>query len=190
MPDSCALTAHANASTVDSANAGLDQERGSFFWDNGQLAAAVADGQVRTSTINEALRRILTQMFEFNLFNNPPTGNLSSPPARLPATRSRRTSPSAERSCCRTLGSILPLSTATTSSIAVIGPDGTTSPQTAGGGSSHVTPSSVISPLSGISARAGSAATVTSYSGTDPTQAAAAAAQAQVAIVFASYSGE
>ena len=44
-------------------------------------------------------------------------------------------------------GSILPLSTATTKSIAVIGPDGTTSPQTAGGGSSHVTASSVISPL-------------------------------------------
>ena len=34
----------ANTSTVDSANAGLDQERGSYYWDNGQLAAAVADG--------------------------------------------------------------------------------------------------------------------------------------------------
>ena len=85
-------------------------------------------------------------------------------------------------------GSILPLSTATTKSIAVIGPDGTTDPQTAGGGSSYVTPSSVISPLSGITTRVGSGATVTSYSGTDPTQAAATAAQAQVAIVFASYS--
>ena len=37
----------ANNSTVDSANAGLDQERGSFYWDNGRLAAAVADGQVQ-----------------------------------------------------------------------------------------------------------------------------------------------
>ena len=34
----------ANNSTVDSANAGLDQERGSYYWDNGRLAAAVADG--------------------------------------------------------------------------------------------------------------------------------------------------
>ena len=45
----------ANASTVNSANAGLDQERGSFYWDNGQLAAAVADGQVRSSTITQAV---------------------------------------------------------------------------------------------------------------------------------------
>ena len=177
----------ANASTVDSANAGLDQERGSFFWDNGQLAAAVADGQVRTSTINQAVRRILTQMFQFDLFNNPPAGNLSSP-ASTPADNAAALNV-AERGVVllQNTASILPLSTATTQSIAVIGPDGTTAPQTAGGGSSLVTPSSVISPLSGITARAGSGATVTSYSGTDPTQAANAAAQAQVAIVFASY---
>ncbi len=116
----------ANDSTVDSANAGLDQERGSYYWDNGQLAAAVADGQVRSSTINEAVRRILTEMFQFDLFNNPPTGNLSSP-ASTPADRRLcpATSPSAEPCCSRTPGSILPLSTATTKSIAVIGPDGT-----------------------------------------------------------------
>ena len=50
-----------------------------------------------------------------------------------------------------------------------------------------MTPSSVVSPLRAITARAGSRATVTSYSGTDPTRAAAVAARAQVAIVFASY---
>ncbi len=54
-----------------------------------------------------------------------------------------------------------------------------------GGSSAYVTPPYVISPLTGIADRAGSAATVTSYSGTDPTQAAAAARSAQVAIVFA-----
>ncbi|HEX3801913.1 MAG TPA: glycoside hydrolase family 3 C-terminal domain-containing protein [Solirubrobacteraceae bacterium] len=178
----------ANASTVDSANAGLDQERGSFYWDNGQLAAAVTDGEVRTSTINAAVRRILTQMFQFNLFNDPPTGNLSSPAAT--PTDDAFALNVAERGTVllQNTGSILPLSTASTTSIAVIGPDGTTTPQTAGTGSSSVTSSSVVSPLSGITARAGSGATVTSYSGTDPTQAAAAAGQAQVAIVFASYS--
>jgi beta-glucosidase len=178
----------ANASTVDSANAGLDQERGSFFWDNGQLAAAVADGQVRSSTVNEAVRRILTQMFQFNLFNAPLTGNLSSPAATPTDNTFAQNVAQRGTVLLQNTGNILPLSTATTSSIAVIGPDGTTTPQTAGGGSSHVTPASVISPLSGIAARVGSAATVSSYSGTDPTQAAAAAAQAQVAIVFASYS--
>jgi beta-glucosidase len=178
----------ANASTVDSANAGLDQERGSFFWDNGQLAAAVADGEVRSSTITEAVRRILTQMFQFNLFNNPPTGNLSTP-ASTPANNAFALNVAQRGTVLlQNAGGILPLSTATTKSIAVIGADGTSAPQTAGGGSSHVTASSVSSPLSGISAYAGSGATVTSYSGTDPTAAAATAAQAQVAIVFASYS--
>ena len=177
----------ANVSTVDSANAGLDQDRGSFYWDNGQLAAAVAAGEVRSSTITEAVRRILTQMFQFDLFNNPPTGNLSTP-ASTPADNSFAQNVAQRGTVLlKNTGSILPLSTATTKSIAVIGPDGTTSPQTSGGGSSHVTASSVISPLAGITGRAGSAATVTSYSGTDPTQAAATAQQAQVAIVFASY---
>jgi beta-glucosidase-like glycosyl hydrolase len=178
----------ANASTVDSANAGLDQERGSFFWDNGQLAAAVADGQVRSSTINGAVRRILTQMFTFDLFNNPPTGTLSSPAATPADNAFAQNVAQRGTVLLQNTGRILPLSTATTKSIAVIGADGTTNPQTAGGGSSHVTASSVISPLSGITGRAGSAATVTSYSGTDPTQAAADARNAQVAIVFASYS--
>jgi beta-glucosidase len=177
----------ANPSTVDSANAGLDQERGSFFWDNGSLAAAVADGEVRGTTINEAVRRILTEMFQFNLFNDPLTGGLSSP-AATPANNAVAQNV-AERGTVllQNNGPILPLNAATTKSIAVIGADGTTAPQTAGSGSSYVTPSSVISPLQGITARLGSAGTVSSYSGTDPGQAAATAAQAQVAIVFASY---
>ncbi len=178
----------ANASTVDSANAGLDQERGSFFWDNGQLAAADEDGAVTNTTINAAVRRILTQMFDFNLFNNPPTGTLASPAATPADNTFAQNVAQRGTVLLQNNGPILPLNTATTTSIAVIGPDGTTAPQTAGTGSSYVTPSSVISPLSGITSRVGSAATVSSYSGTDPTQAAAAAAQAQVAIVFASYS--
>ena len=177
----------ANTSTVDSANAGLDQERGSYYWDNGQLAAAVSDGDVRSSTITQAARRILTQMFQFDLFNDPPTGNLSTP-ASTPADNSfARNVAQRGTVLLQDHGSVLPLSTATTKSIAVIGPDGTTAPQTAGAGSSHVNATSVITPLAGIAARAGAAAAVTSYSGTDPTQAAAAAQQAQVAIVFASY---
>ncbi|HEX3614935.1 MAG TPA: glycoside hydrolase family 3 C-terminal domain-containing protein [Solirubrobacteraceae bacterium] len=176
----------ANASTVNSANAGLDQERGSFFWDNGQLANAVTAGQVRTATINAALRRILGEMFTFNMFSNPLTGNLSSP-AATPADNAMAQNV-AERGAVllQNTGNVLPLTAATTS-IAVIGPDGTTTPQSAGGGSSFVTPASVISPQAGITARAGAGVAVSGYSGTDPTAAAAAAAAAQVAIVFASY---
>jgi beta-glucosidase len=178
----------ANNSTVDSANAGLDQERGSFYWDNGLLIEAVEDGQVKLSTVNAAVRRILTEMFKFDLFNAPPTGNLSTP-ANTGADDGFALNV-AERGTVllQNTGHVLPLSTATTKSIAVIGADGTTTPLTSGGGSSKVRPPYVISPLTGITDRAGSAAAVTSYSGIDPTQAAAAARSAQVAVVFASYS--
>ena len=96
------------------------------------------------------MRRILTEMFQFDLFNNPPTGNLSSP-ANTSADDAFALNV-AERGTVllQNTGKILPLSTATTKSIAVIGADGTTTPQTAGGGSSYVTPPSVLSPLSGI----------------------------------------
>ena len=178
----------ANASTVTSANAGLDQERGSFYWDNGQLTAAVADGQVRTSTVDDAVRRILTEMFRFDLFNDPPTGTISSP-ASTPADRALALKV-AERGVVllQNTARILPLTSAVSKSIAVIGPDGSSDPVTAGGGSSHVRPSSVVSPLRAITTRAGATASVTSYSGTDPGRAAAAAVRARVAIVFASYS--
>ena len=84
-------------------------------------------------------RRILTEMFRFDLFNDPPTGSLSSP-ASTPADRAFALNV-AERGVVllQNTARILPLSTATTKSIAVIGPDGTTDPVTAGGGSSHVT---------------------------------------------------
>jgi beta-glucosidase len=178
----------ANNSTVDSADAGLDQERGSFFWDNDLLVTAVEDGQVKLSTINQAVSRILTEMFQFDLFNDPPPGNLSTP-TNTDADDGFALNV-AERGTVllQNTGPILPLRTATTKTIAVIGADGTTAPLTSGGGSAKVRPPYVISPLTGIADRAGSAAAVTSYSGTDPTQAAATARSAQVAIVFASYS--
>ena len=177
----------ANASTVGSVNVGLDQERGSFYWDNGALAAAVADGQVNTPTIDAAVRRILSEMFRFGLFNHPPKGTIRSP-ASTPADRAFALK-AAERGTVllQNLGNILPLRAAATGSIAVIGPDGTTHPVTAGGGSAYVNSSHVISPRQGIASRAGPRVKITSYSGTDPARAAAAAAKAKVAVVFASH---
>jgi beta-glucosidase len=177
----------ANHSTSASANAGLDQERGLDYWHDGQLAAAVADGQVKRSTINEAVHRILTEMFQFDLFNDPPTGTLASPVNTPDDDAFARTVAEQGTVLLQNNGPILPLSTATTKSIAVIGADGTTNPLTAGGGSAHVTPPYVVSPLTGITSRAGSGVTVTSYSGADPSAAAATAGAAQVAIVFANF---
>jgi beta-glucosidase len=171
-------------STVASANAGLDQEQASTYF-GPALQAAVEDGQVSMATIDEAVTRILTEMFRFDLFDHPATGNESvdaSTPGHVDFAQKN-----SERGTVllKNAGSILPLNSKA-GSIAVIGPDGTTNPETAGGGSAAVNPTGpVISPLQGITARAGSRVSVSSYSGTTPSAAAAAARGAQVAVVFA-----
>ena len=175
----------ANHSTAASANAGLDQEKGSNYWGSGQLAAAVADGQASTATINQAAGYIFSQMFQLGLFNDPPTGNLSDTvTAPAHAALSRQV---AEQGTVllKNADQILPLG-AQAGSVAVIGPDGTTRPVTTGGGSAHVNAPYQVSPLQGIQAAAPAGVSVSSYSGTDPSQAAAAARAAKVAIVFAS----
>ena len=171
-------------STVASANAGLDQEQASSYFGS-PLTAAVNDGQVSMATIDEADTRILTEMFRFGLFNHQPTGTEATD-ASTPA-HVRFTQQNSERGTVllKDAGSVLPLSSEA-SSIAVIGADGSTAPETAGGGSAAVNPTgSVISPLQGITARAGSGVAVSSYAGTTPADAAKAARGAKVAIVFA-----
>src|SRR6202034_1014309 len=81
---------------------------------------------------------------------------------------------------------VLPLSSADTS-IAVIGADASTSPQTAGGGSASVNSSGTVTPLQGITAAAPSGVTVNYNSGSSDSSAASLAASSRVAIVFASY---
>jgi beta-glucosidase len=170
---------------IASVNAGLDQEQGSQLF-GPVLEPAVQDGQVPMSTIDAAATRILFEMFTHGFFNTQPTGDESTN-ASTPAHVAFAQQNSEEGTVLlKNSGSILPLSSSQTSSIAVIGADGTTDPETAGGGSAAVNPTgSVVSPLQGITARAGSGVTVSSYSGTTPADAAATARGAKVAIVFA-----
>jgi beta-glucosidase len=174
----------ATHSTVASANAGLGQEQPETTYFGAALAAAVNAGQVSEATINDAVTRILTEMFRFGLFNHKPTGNESTPASTPAHVAFAQENSEKGTVLLQNNGNVLPLAS-TTSSIAVIGADGSTSPMTAGGGSAAVTASSVITPLQGIAARAGSGVDVTSYAGTTPSAAAATARAAQVAIVFA-----
>src|SRR6185312_4036147 len=82
-------------------------------------------------------------------------------------------------------GSVLPLGSGD-SSIAVIGADASTSPQSDGGGSAGVNSSGTVTPLQGITAAAPSGTTVTYDPGTSNSSAAAAAAAAKAAVVFVS----
>ena len=153
----------ANHSTVASVNAGLDQEKGSDYWDNGRLAAAVADGKVTGARINDAVSRILTPMFRLGLFNHPPTGSLSDVVTTAKHAAFARTVAERGTVLLKNARQALPLGGI--SSIAVIGPGGGSGAYTAGGGSSHVTPPFVVTPCQGITARAGSNMKVTCSQG-------------------------
>jgi beta-glucosidase len=82
-------------------------------------------------------------------------------------------------------GSVLPLASST-KSIAVIGTDASSSPLTAGGGSAGVNSSGTVTPLRGITSRAGSAITVSYNDGSSTSSAASLAASSSVAVVFVS----
>ena len=174
----------ATHSTAASALAGLDLQMPNGTYFSTPLIYAIQSGQVPVSQLRDMVARILTEMFRFGLFTNPPSGSLDEQVTTPDHVAVAQSVAEEGTVLLRNQGGVLPLSPAITS-IAVIGADGTTAPVSSGGGSAAVTASSIVSPLQAITARAGPAVNVVSYSGTDPSQAAASASQAQVAVVFA-----
>ncbi|WP_052457146.1 glycoside hydrolase family 3 C-terminal domain-containing protein [Streptomyces sp. AcH 505] len=173
-------------STVKAANNGMTVEMpGGYFYAD-FLAQALASGQVSQATLNTMVGRVLTQMFSFGLFDKPHTG---SPTATVTTDAHKATARQvAEQGSVLLKNSgILPLSTATTKSIAVLGADGGAGVQSVGGGSATATSSGTISPLDGIKNRAGSGVNVQFNDATDIGAAVALAKSSNVAIVFASY---
>ena len=176
-------------STVAAVNAGLDMQMpdGSFL--GTPLQTAVNNGQVSTATLNNMVSRILTELFTFGLFDN--AQHAASTGATVTSTAHQTTARNiAEEGTVllKNSGNALPLNTSTVKSIAVIGTDAT-SPQTAGGGSAGVSSSGTVTPLQGITSRAGTGITVASQPGNTSGNIAAAVSLARsssVAIVFAS----
>jgi beta-glucosidase len=175
----------ATHSTAASANAGLDMDMpGNDGFYGTALQSAVTSGQVSQSTINTAVSEILTQMFAFGLFDKAPSGSPSAT-ATNSTDQADATQLSEEGTVLlKNSGSVLPLSSAD-KSIAVIGADASTSPQTAGGGSAGVNSSGTVTPLQGITAAAPSGTTVTYNNGSSDSSAASAASAASIAVVFA-----
>ncbi len=176
-------------SAAPAANAGMTMEMpGSAFFGD-QLKQAVASGQVSQATLDTMVSRVLTQMFAFGLFDKTKTG---SPGAVVTTDAHKATARQiAEESTVLLKNTgVLPLSTSTTKKIAVIGYDGGAGVATVGGGSGTVTSSGTVSPLDGITNRAGSGATV-QYEAADGSggidRAVALAKTVDVPIVFATY---
>jgi len=104
------------------------------------------------ANIDDAARRVLGQMFRFGLIQQPPTGTTSTD---VQATSDQRVALQvAERSAVllKNAGALLPLG-ASPASVAVIGTDANADPISSGGGSSHVTVASVVTPLSALEKR-------------------------------------
>jgi beta-glucosidase len=173
-------------STVESANAGMTMEMpGGYFYAD-FLKQAVAAGQVTQATLDTMVRRVLTQMFAFGLFDKPHTGTTLAT-VTTAAHQDVAERGAEEGTVLLKNNGILPLSTSSLSSIAVLGVDGGAGVQSVGGGSATATSSGTVWPLTGIQNRvAGTGVTVNYNDGTNIANAVALAKTSSVAIVFAS----
>ena len=189
----------ATQSTVNAALNGLDQEQPNqqYF---ASLGAAITNGQVPQSRLDNMVTRILRAMYAVGLFDNPQ--NIQPVPFAADAAVAQELEESGAV-LLQNNNNLLPLNASTIKSIAVIGNHADSYVLT-GGGSAQVstngveistgTPcppcwSSVIwdpsSPLQAIQAMAPNATvTFNNGGGSDPSYAAALARSSQVAIVF------
>jgi beta-glucosidase-like glycosyl hydrolase len=144
----------ATHSTVQSADAGMDQEMPAPQYYGSALQAALQSGQVSMGTLNQMVRRILREMFRFNEFNNPPTGSTSA--TVTTATHQATSTKVAEAGTVLLKNDhhTLPVRSTGKSPIAVIGPGASASPTDTGGGSAYVTSTFNVPPLQGIQAAA------------------------------------
>jgi beta-glucosidase-like glycosyl hydrolase len=168
------------------ANAGLDLQMPDDCYFGPALEKAIGVGRVPQSRLDDMVGRILRSMFVAGLFDRPASGSPDAVVTTPQHGAVARDIAARGMVLLKNSGNVLPIDPARTHSIAVIGPGGDAGAITGGGGSSHVVPPYVVTPLNGIRARAGSGVTVTYADGTNPVQAIQEARSADVAIVFAS----
>jgi beta-glucosidase len=169
--------------TVADLNNGLDfvpnEGESDYGYQPDLIETAVLSGQVSVETIQEHVLNILRELFTAGIFDRP---GYSDNDAQIPVAHDQQTAETVEQRAIVLLKNrgILPLKPSV-HRIAVIGPYANLF--VTGGGSGQVTPRAVVTALQGIVAAAGKHVTITYDPGYDPTEAAAAAGAAQVAVV-------
>ncbi|MGA3268565.1 MAG: glycoside hydrolase family 3 C-terminal domain-containing protein [Verrucomicrobiota bacterium] len=175
----------ASFSTVPGMNNGLDMDMyNGFSYTASDITTANSLGNVPASELNGMVLRILTAMFQFGIFDNPPAGNLSSSVTNAAHQQFALDAAEEGMALLQNNGSLLPLGPSV-QSIAVIGSGASVSPISTGGGSASVNLPYNVTPLAGITSRAGTGITV-SYAqgdGASVAQAVQLAASSDVAIV-------
>jgi len=158
----------ATHSTVPSALAGLDMNMpgGAGFgtdYYGAPLKAAVRDGQVPMSVLDAMVSRILTEMFRFNLFADPPTGSLTGVVTTPGHAQVGRQVAESGTVLLKNDDGVLPLQPAQDKSVAVIGSDAGQFALTSGGGSASVIAPYVVTSEQGIRQRGAASGVSVSY---------------------------
>jgi beta-glucosidase len=138
---------------------GTDMEQPFNQYFGKPLRRAVVHGHIARSVVSGMCARILYEMFRFNLFNNPPTGNTSDV-VTTKAHQAVATEVAEDGTVLLKNDGTLPLSASNGGTIAVIGPSASASPTDTGGGSAYVTAPFSVTPLQGLTSAAGSGTTV------------------------------
>jgi beta-glucosidase len=172
--------ASATHTAIGSARAGQDLE----LRDNGpydqELKQAVLDGTVSMAQLDTMIERRLAVEIRAGLFDHPRT---VTPIDAAAGGAVARTIAEQTAVLLKNTGAALPLDARRLHSIAVVGPYARTA-HPGGGGSAHVNPLYTVSPVDGITKRAGADVTVRSSDGADPAEAAALAKSSDVAVVI------
>ena len=145
----------ATHSTVQSADAGMDQEMPAPSTTARRWRRRSQDGQVSMATLNQMVSRILTEMFRFNEFNNPPTGSTSATVTTPAHQAVSQAVAEAGTVLLKNSRGTLPLSADGGGNVAVIGPAASAAPTDTGGGSAYVTSHVQRDPAAGHPGRRG-----------------------------------
>lgn len=174
----------ATFSTVAGMNNGMDMDMYCGYYLTNTITDDIQAGSVPASELNGMVQRILTTMFQFGIFDNPPSGNLNSVVTNTAHNLFARQEAEEGMVLLQNNGGLLPVRPLV-HSIAVIGSVASVSPISTGAGSAGVNLPYNVTPLAGITSRAGSGITV-NYAqgdGASVSAAAALAASSDLAIV-------
>jgi beta-glucosidase len=148
------------------------------------VAEQIASDKIPMARVNDAVRRVLREMFRFALFTRRPTGGSHAVVTTREHVATALTIAESGMVLLRNNGNTLPLRSTPTQSIAVIGTDGGHGARSRGFGSTFVYGGRVVTPYEAILRRA-HASRVTYASGESLEEAQRVARDARVALVFA-----
>ncbi len=120
-----------------------------------RLARSVSEGVLPIADVDDAVRGVLTELFDSGLVGRPVTGAPGTPVDTIDDGLLARKVAEHSAVLLQDRGSVLPLSASPSSSVAVIGAAASAVPVTTGFGSSQVTADFTSTPLAAIRDRAG-----------------------------------